>query len=848
MRSCPPEDDEDWGLCSDLDDSEEEVGLRQAGGPLRCWQRAGFKRLTIDERRPPAVLPARYSVSACCAVCGRRPGAGHPLAPLFDDTSFVSMADVVKDVVGLEFSVSTNPHENVMCGDCRGHLLALHTMRGWLAALQRQFVRMVVCTNSGRRSAKILVPKAYRGVDFFSREAPFLELLESSGRTVDAVTRTEPGRQRAGEAGTVGESEDTSGVVSGADSERVTRTDQRITECGVDDSEQCQTGAAQPSVTSSDAVGDGETQNLLDDAPPVVGETVTVVESGQSSDMAVDEAHQKEVPSALRPQPLHQPEELTGSPQQQQSPSFRPSEPPLHLSLPQSASDLHQPPSSLHRAALTQPPEPPQSAPAAPSTPPRPAATGADATDPAGLLDPFEEYSISDLLVLRSPLAARPPAAPEGPPPAKLKKIAPKIDRRDLPPQPPPIVLNIMAVSAPVQATPNFKAIVPRRPEDDSHHPRAVAGAPTEPGRRSQRRLAATARDSRRQRRALDVGPAPPALPSQQQHQQHQQHHHQHHHQQQQQPQHERHRDPAGYPEPMVFFNPDGSIPAPPYSAQVEAETAGMAAAGEYTQLQTVPPEQPPPPPPPPPPEQAAPPPSEYRHSGAFAVSHSEMGCYDADYTIYLDQGVPEEHDSTHQRQETAQERPGREHSSAAPQAAAVERSSASDTHQVSLKNSSESDSLYREVPRICKPCGVPISYEMIQVRKHLVEFHMSLERNDLTGSTLYRCRACPAKSTSLESLRKHFSTTHVRAAAVACGRCEQLFSNLEAVQHHIRRKHPRRTECPECGLSFLTARSLLIHRTKTHQTKESPAAHRQSPPPPSLPPVADEVTIGTSG
>ncbi|KAF0297068.1 hypothetical protein FJT64_005551 [Amphibalanus amphitrite] len=290
MRSCPPEDDEDWGLCSDLDDSEEEVGLRQAGGPLRCWQRAGFKRLTIDERRPPAVLPARYSVSACCAVCGRRPGAGHPLAPLFDDTSFVSMADVVKDVVGLEFSVSTNPHENVMCGDCRGHLLALHTMRGWLAALQRQFVRMVVCTNSGRRSAKILVPKAYRGVDFFSREAPFLELLESSGRT--------------------------------------------------------------------------------------------------------------------------------------------------------SASDLHQPPSSLHRAALTQPPEPPQSAPAAPSTPPRPAATGADATDPAGLLDPFEEYSISDLLVLRSPLAARPPAAPEGPPPAKLKKIAPKIDRRDLPPQPPPIVLN----------------------------------------------------------------------------------------------------------------------------------------------------------------------------------------------------------------------------------------------------------------------------------------------------------------------------------------------------------------------------------------------------------------------
>ncbi|KAF0297070.1 hypothetical protein FJT64_005554 [Amphibalanus amphitrite] len=56
------------------------------------------------------------------------------------------------------------------------------------------------------------------------------------------------------------------------------------------------------------------------------------------------------------------------------------------------------------------------------------------------------------------------------------------------------------------------------------------------------------------------------------------------------------------------------------------------------------------------------------------------------------------------------------------------------------------------------------------------------------------------------------------------------------------------RTECPECGLSFLTARSLLIHRTKTHQTKESSAAHRQSPPPPSLPPVADEVTIGTSG
>ena len=464
MRTSPAEDDEDWGPCSDLDEPEETAGLRQAGGPLRCWQRAGFKRLTIDERHARTVLPARYDLSACCAVCGRRPGAGHPLAPLFDDTSFVSMAEVVKDVVGLELAASDNPRENVVCGDCRGYLLALHTMRGWLCALQKQFARTVVRTNSGQRRAKILVPRAYRGVDFFSREAPFLDLLETGGERLGVVETAaqlgDPARRvlPGGGAGAGTGREETAGPVPEHCSDQTVRSGEVVTERGVSGSEQCP--PRELCGTSSGAAGEGATREVSDAAPAAASETQTAAKSERPSGVAVGEAHGEAMSAPQPPQPSHQELQPLAQPeshQQQQSPSFHPSQPAPHLSLSQHPSECHPPPHSLpppHTHSLPPPhtsmpqpshsSHPPAPTAAGPATPPRPAATAAPVADSAAadLLDPFEEYSISDLLVLRSPLATRRPAPPERPPPAKLKKIAPKVAARNAPP-PAPIVLNV---------------------------------------------------------------------------------------------------------------------------------------------------------------------------------------------------------------------------------------------------------------------------------------------------------------------------------------------------------------------------------------------------------------------
>ena len=316
------------------------------------------------------------------------------------------------------------------------------------------------------------------------------------------------------------------------------------------------------------------------------------------------------------------------------------------------------------------------------------------------------------------------------------------------------------AAPGPAPASVNFKAIVPRRRKQESGQSPAAA----EGRRRSLRRLAILSRDSRRSRRTENVQPQQPQL---QQEVQQQRHAHQQQEQQQQQHQvhhHQQHQlEPAGYSEHMVFFNPDGSIPAPAYSGHMEPTPHGetvpggagtgtaLGGAGEYAQLQTVQPEHPPPPPP-----------GEFRPQAECEVPHGEIERYAADYGVYLGQDVPP------QQQDLTQQGQGRQACkppTTAPGSAATGNPSASDAHQVPLEDDGDPLCVYKEVPRICKPCGEPISPEMFLVRKHFVESHMGLERNDLTGCIVYRCGVCAAKV----STEYRVPSTEFRVLSTCC-------------------------------------------------------------------------------
>ena len=55
-------------------------------------------------------------------------------------------------------------------------------------------------------------------------------------------------------------------------------------------------------------------------------------------------------------------------------------------------------------------------------------------------------------------------------------------------------------------------------------------------------------------------------------------------------------------------------------------------------------------------------------------------------------------------------------------------------------------------------------------------------------------------QSTSLEVLKKHFGTRHVSRSALVCGRCDQSFPRLEALQYHMRRQHHGQSAAHWCG------------------------------------------------
>lgn len=150
----------------------------------------------------------------------------------------------------------------------------------------------------------------------------------------------------------------------------------------------------------------------------------------------------------------------------------------------------------------------------------------------------------------------------------------------------------------------------------------------------------------------------------------------------------------------MVYYNPDGSIPAPPFEPAQPSEPGA-----EYPQLQTL--------------ELAA---SQFREQQAGARS--------ADVQRQIDQ-----------LSAACGDYPAAE----ARAAAAGGGSSSADAPQVPVKadDAAGKSERFQLVPPACKLCFQAVGMEMAAARKHFVSWHMDLTRNNLKGITVYSCRGC---------------------------------------------------------------------------------------------------------